>query len=267
MNATCMKHDQTVKVSIITVVYNSKNTICDCMLSVQRQNYKNFEHIIIDGASTDGSVDVIKENITKDTFFLSEPDSGIYDAMNKGLRHASGDVVCFLNSDDYFSDQCVLTSVISFMDNYNYDVVMTDVEIVSRTNPNKRLRKYTSRNISLAKMRWGIMPPHPGVFLKKQILSKSGFFDNSYKIAGDFDFLFRVFSLPNIKISSFSFSSVIMRSGGISGSGLGNKFLLNSEVRRCLVNNGVGFVTLRLICKYFYKVKEFSLVSVFSLFR
>lgn len=246
----------TTKISVIMVCFNSEGFIADAIKSIQNQSYKNFELIIIDGGSTDRTLATINSFREIISILISEPDKGIYDAMNKGLQWASGDLICFLNSDDYFKDNNVLASVASYSCDYNYDALMTDVEIVSRKHPKKLLRKYSGRKMSLAKMKWGIMPPHPGVFLRKHVFCQSGNFNTSYKIAGDFDLLYRVFSLPTVKVGYLPLTSVIMRSGGASASGLHSKLLLNSEVRKCLVEKGIKFTTLRLIIKYLYKVTE-----------
>ena len=183
---------------MVTVCYNAEKYLTDCILSVNSQNYANIEHIVVDGGSKDKTLSIALKNAKNWTNIVSEKDNGIYDAMNKGIGRASGDLICFLNADDFYENENIIASIVAFFLEFDLDVLMTDVNIVSPDNPCRKLRVYEGRNMSLSKMNWGLMPPHPGIFLKKSVFSAVGNFDTSYQIAGDFELLYRIFSRPEV---------------------------------------------------------------------
>ena len=187
-----------IKVSIITVVYNNQSTIDYAIQSVLNQDYPNIEYIVVDGNSTDATVEKIqnyKENITH---FISEPDKGIYDAMNKGLNLASGDIIGILNSDDFYADNNIISSIVNEFQEKQVDLVFGDIVFVKPENLDKITRYYSSDNFHPRKFAWGWMPAHPSCFLKQEIYEKYGYFKTDYKIAADYEIMTRFMSKYNI---------------------------------------------------------------------
>lgn len=245
-----------MKVSVITVCFNSEATIEASIKSVNNQNYPCIEHIFIDGGSTDSTVHLIKKN-AKDSFLLvSEPDKGIYDAMNKGLAVATGDVICFLNADDQYNSEKVISTVIYQMLRYQLDALTSDVTFFKRDSPNRVVRKFNSGRFSPKNFSWGSMPAHPGLFLTKKVILDVGFFKTSYKIAGDFDYIVRVFCNKKLKYKYLPEVTVKMMDGGVSTAGFHSKFILNIEMLRACRENGIKTNFLKLLTRYFFKLFE-----------
>jgi len=176
-----------LKVSVITVAYNSCATIQDAISSVTNQEYENKEHIIIDGGSIDGTWELVLENRHRLSHFISEEDRGIYDAMNKGIKLAQGDVIGFLNSDDMYANNRILNDVVYWMETYNLDSVFGDLVYVDQHNKNRILRYYSSKNFSSKHISIGDMPAHPTLFFHRKVYKKFGLFKIDYEIAGDFE--------------------------------------------------------------------------------
>jgi glycosyltransferase involved in cell wall biosynthesis len=205
-----------LKISIITAVFNREATIANAIESLQSQLYKNIEHIIIDGSSTDGTLDKIKVLANENTKLVSEPDGGIYDALNKGIRMASGDVVGFLHSDDIFADENVLMDVIrSFAEN-DGDGVYGDLNYVSPAKPTRIIRYWCAGEYSRKKLHYGWMPPHPALFLKKGLIDKWGGFVDRFQISADYDAMLRYLLLGNAKLTYHPRVLVSMTTGGES---------------------------------------------------
>ena len=175
-----------MKVSIITVVWNNKDIIKDAIDSVLSQSYKDIEYIIIDGASTDGTVDIVKSYGDKITKFISEPDKGLYDAMNKGIKLATGDIIGILNSDDFYTDKYVIEKIVGTFESLHVDSVFADLIYVKPENLTKTVRYYDSSKFYPAKFAYGYMPAHPTFFVRKEIYEKYGVFRTDLKIASDF---------------------------------------------------------------------------------
>ncbi len=242
-----------MKISIITVVYNNCSTIRQCIDSVLSQNYPDLEYIVVDGASTDGTTDIIRSYGNRISRFISEPDKGIYDAMNKGLALASGEVVGILNSDDFYASVDVLAAVARFFEESKADAVSTDVAIYRDERFDKAWRYYRCRSWKPWMFRIGWQPPHPGFFLKNECYRKFGVFDTQFRISADFDLLLRMILKHRIRVSFHSFLSVKMRDGGASA-GLKNMSKANREDHISLRKNGY-FSWLPLIwLKYVFKV-------------
>ena len=179
-----------MKISVITICFNSESTIEKTIQSVLKQNYKNFEYIIIDGGSTDNTINIINKYKSKISKFISEKDRGIYDAINKGINLANGEIISILHSDDRFFDDEVLNNIIkSFKEENTIDCVIGNTLIVKS---NKILRKYSSKNFKNWMMYFGISPPHPSTFIKKKVYDKIGLYSSDYSIAGDFEFFLRM---------------------------------------------------------------------------
>ena len=232
-----------MKLSIITVCFNSVATLRDTIESVLTQDYPHIEHIIIDGGSTDGTVGIIQEYIgrsdSKIVSWVSEPDRGIYDAMNKGISIASGDVIGFLNSDDMYANAHVLSELMGALEKNCVDCVFADLVYVDPNNPNKVLRYYNSGQFRPSKFRWGWMPAHPTFLAKRSLFEKVGLFSLDYKIAADYELLIRMLWVSRASYAYIPKALIRMRAGGVSTSGLRHSLLLNREIVAACRANGI----------------------------
>lgn len=243
-----------MKVSIITVVRNNKETIRDAIESVLNQTYKDIEYIVIDGASTDGTVEVIKsyeESIAK---FISERDNGLYDAMNKGLALASGDIVGILNSDDFYIDEFVIERVVKEFKSRHVDSVFGDLVYIKPDNLDKTVRYYDSGHFNPKKFAYGWMPAHPTFFVKNDVYKKYGLFRVDLKIAADFDLLVRFLYTHKISYGYIKKVLVKMRTGGVSTSGFKSLVVLNREILQVCRDNGIKTNLLKVYSKYPAKI-------------
>jgi glycosyltransferase involved in cell wall biosynthesis len=226
-------------ISVITVVYNAEQTLKDTIESVMMQTYDNVEHIIIDGGSSDGTVDILKQYDHVIDCWLSEKDSGMYDAMNKGIALCSGEYVGMLNSDDMFANSDVLQNVVDIFCQTQTDAVFSCLNIVDKNNLSKILRKYRVTKFNSALMRIGVMPPHPTFYCKKSCYNEVGLYRTDYKIAADFEMLARLLMRQKISWSFLDKVTVTMRSGGLSDSGFLSSIKLNYEIIRACKENGL----------------------------
>lgn len=250
-----------MKVSIITATYNSARTLCNTIESVLGQSYQNIEYIVIDGNSTDLTVSVIKqyEPLFKGRIkWLSEKDGGIYDAMNKGIKIATGDVVGILNSDDYFTSNDVIERMVTaFCD--GTDAVYGDVHFIHDGEPNKCVRYYSSKHFRPFWLRFGFMPAHPSFYCKREVFEKAGFYKTDYSIGSDYEMMVRLFKVHHINARYIPMDFVTMRTGGASTRNVQSRLaLIKDDVRSCR-ENGV-YTNFPMICmKFLYKVFEFKL--------
>ena len=229
-----------LKISIITSVYNNKETIEEAIKSVLNQTYKNIEYIVVDGSSSDGTIDIIKDYEGHITTFVSEADSGIYDGLNKGISLASGDVIGFLHGDDiYASDSIIEDIVVAFEKDSNLDAIYGDLIYTPRNNTTKVLRYWKSREFHKNLLVKGWMPAHPTFFVKKKIYEKYNNFDTTFKIAADYDFMLRVLS-AGIEVKYLSKIIYKMRVGGKSNKSIKNILLKSKEDLKALKNNNIG---------------------------
>lgn len=247
-----------MKFSIITVCYNSAKTIEKTLLSVANQDYKDIEYIIIDGKSSDETVSIINNKLNK-VKLISEKDAGIYDAMNKGLDMCTGDVIAFLNADDFYAYPEVISEVACIFKLNNLDAVYGDAAFFSSVKAGRVIRRYRSNFFSPSRLSWGWMPAHPTLFLHRSVFDKYGKFSVNYKIAGDFEFIVRAFRGGHISSQYIPKVLVNMQAGGVSNSGLKSKILLNSEVMRACRENGLSTNLMKLLCKYPLKFVEYFL--------
>ncbi|MEA3491676.1 MAG: glycosyltransferase family 2 protein [Campylobacterota bacterium] len=245
-----------MKVSIITVVYNNKDTILDAIDSVLNQNYDDIEYIIIDGNSTDGTIDIIKSYGNKISQFISEPDSGIYDAMNKGIRLATGDVVGILNSDDFYIDDKVIGRVVGEFEEKGVDSLFADLVYVKPDNLKKYVRRYSSKSFKPSKFAYGWMPAHPTFFVKKEFYDKHGLYKTDYQIASDYELLIRFLHKYKLSYSYIDAVLTVMRMGGASTSGLKSNWILNKEILRGCRENGIRTSLVKIYSKYPKKILE-----------
>lgn len=245
------------KVSIITVSYNSVDTIQDTIESVLNQKYPNIEYIIVDGNSNDGTMEVVSKYRDKITKVVSEPDNGIYDAMNKGIVLATGDFVGILNSDDVYSDSSVIEDVVGQLVSTGADCTYADLMFVSRGDLNKRVRFCSSKNFSISKFRWGWMVPHPTFFVKRSCYEKFGLYKMGYRVSADFELLVRFMLRERISSARLPRCIVKMRDGGISTSGLLWRVHQNFEIVRACRENGVYTNIFFVLLKAPWKLLEY----------
>lgn len=212
-----------MKISIITTAYNSGDTIRDTMESVLRQNYSDYEHVIVDGNSSDKTVSIIKElepRYKGRLKWISEPDKGIYDAMNKGISMASGDVIGILNSDDFYTETNVLSQVAIAMADNKIDAVYGDIHFVDNDDLTHCVRYYSSRNFARWQMLFGVQPAHPSFYCRNSIYAKYGNFDTIFPVAADFEHMLRLIYKNRIATRYLPLDFVTMRTGGASTNGL-----------------------------------------------
>ncbi|NGM86010.1 glycosyltransferase [Parapusillimonas sp. SGNA-6] len=250
-----------MKVSIITVCYNSAETIRDTIESVLNQTYGDIEYIIIDGASTDGTLAIIGEYKNRIDKIRSEPDRGLYDAMNKGIALATGDFVGILNSDDIFSTEFCIESVVAFLKaNPQLDGCYADLVFVKRNNTEIVTRKYSSRIFSPKRIRFGIMCPHPTFYARRQWFEQAGSFDTEFPVAADFELITR-FIVRGARFGRLGLILVKMREGGVSTSGFISIIRQNLELVRACRKNGIYTNILMIAMKIPYKVLGYLSVS------
>jgi glycosyltransferase len=245
-----------VKISIITAVYNNKNLIAECIESILSQTYNNIEHIVIDGGSTDGTKEILEKYQSKIAFYLSEPDNGMYDAINKGISKATGDIIGLLHSDDLFADKTIVSQIAETFLKTSADGVYGDLLYVDRSNVSKIIRFWKSSPFILGNLKKGWMPPHPTLFLKKNLVNKIGFYNTDYKIAADYDFMLRTLTTPEIKFEYIPSVITRMRVGGASNRSIKNIINKSWEDYLILKRNKVGGI-VTLLLKNFSKLGQF----------
>ncbi|MDA9574290.1 glycosyltransferase [Porticoccaceae bacterium] len=244
-----------LKVSIISAVYNRCATISASINSVQMQAYPNITHVIIDGGSTDGTMNVVRELSTANQVVISEPDDGIYDALNKGIKVADGDIVGLLHSDDLFSDAMVITDIVASFSDPAVQLVYGDLVYVEESNVAKVVRRWISGKFVSRKLRAGWMPPHPTVFVRKSVFDQLGAYDTSFKISADYDAMLRFFK-SGVCSSYIPRELVKMRLGGVSNRGVKNIIIKMKEDYRAIRKNNVGGVGT-LVFKSLSKIRQF----------
>jgi glycosyltransferase involved in cell wall biosynthesis len=246
-----------MKISIVTVCHNAADTIADTLDSVAMQSHHDVENIVIDGASTDNTLKIVERYAGRLAHVLSEPDHGVYDAMNKGLALASGDVIGFLNADDLYASKDVLSRVVRIMEREGLDALFGDVEFFKPKDPTRTVRRYRSARFSPDQIALGWMPAHPALFLRRRVYERYGHFRTDYRIAGDFEYCARIFHGKTLVYRSLPETLVRMRTGGISTSGWRNTVLLNREVLRACRENGIDTNIFKIFSKYPAKLMEF----------
>ncbi|CQQ21068.1 glycosyltransferase [Yersinia mollaretii] len=245
-----------MKVSIITATYNSEKTISDTLLSLENQTYRDIEYIIVDGASKDRTLTVINQDSTRVTKVISEPDDGIYDALNKGIDAATGDIVGFLHSDDLFAYPDVLTDIVAIFEKKQCDAVYGDLQYVAKNDLTKVIRCWESGFFNHTKMKYGWMPPHPTFYMKRELYVSLGGFDLNYKISADYDSLTRYIMNHQIKISYLPKVLIKMRVGGISNRSFRSMLLKSKEDIKIMRVRGL-FWPISLLCKNLSKFPQF----------
>ncbi len=245
-----------IKISIITICYNSSKSIADAIDSVLDQTYPNIEYLIIDGKSKDNTVEIIQSYGDKISRFVSEPDKGIYDALNKGLKMASGDVIGFMHSDDIFANSSILEKVAHLFESNPIDSVYGDLQYVYKHDTNKILRHWKTGEYSRAKLKMGWMPPHPSFYVKKSVYDKLGGFNTKYRIAADYDTMLRFLGKHQISSKYLPEVMVKMRVGGASNRSLKNIINKTKEDWQAIQDNQFGNI-FTLIFKNLRKLSQF----------
>ena len=245
-----------MKVSVITATYNSSKTVLDTLKSLNEQTYLDIEYIIIDGGSSDNTVSVIEEHCPQVASIVSEPDKGIYDALNKGISAATGDVVGFLHSDDLLAYPDAIKELVETLQREKTQAVYADLEYVSKDDTSKIIRKWTSGAFERQKLRSGWMPPHPTFFMKRDLYIKHGMFDLDLKIAADYDSLLRYLWSNNVTASYLPKVVTKMRVGGASNRNLANIIEKTKEDIQALKNNQL-FWPSALFIKNVSKIPQF----------
>ena len=246
-----------MKVSIITVCFNSQKTIRKTIKSVISQSYKNYEYIIIDGGSTDNTIKIISEYKKYISIFISETDKGIYDAINKGIKKSTGSVVSILHSDDIFYNNQTTKKVMSyFSSNLKLDCLIGNT-LITKNNSKKVIRNYKANSFKKWMLYLGFSPPHPSTFFSKKIYKKFGLYNKKYNIAGDFEFYVRIFLKQNILLRIVNKNFILMKSGGRSSESLKSNFISSNEIIKSFKDNNLYTNWLLVILRYPIKLLQY----------
>lgn len=243
-------------ISLVTAVFNRASTVGHAIACVQSQSWRQVQHVVIDGASTDGTVDILKACLDDRAVWVSEPDRGIYDALNKGLARATGDVVGLMHSDDFFAHDEVLARVAQAFADPAVDAVYGDLQYVSQMDTSRVIRHWRAGDYQRAQLRWGWMPPHPTLFLRRRVIEQWGGYDTRYRIAADYDAMLRYLWQGGIKAVYLPEVLVKMRVGGESNRSLRLILRKSYEDRLILRRNGVGGLGA-LVWKNLSKLSQF----------
>jgi glycosyltransferase involved in cell wall biosynthesis len=246
------------KVSIITVCFNSAQTIRDTIESVLAQTYSDLEYIIVDGVSTDGTQDIVKSYGERIAKFVSEKDKGLYDAMNKGIDLATGDIIGIINSDDVYADGNVISRIVTVINSKNVDVVYGDLYYFQTGKLDAPVRYYRGGIFSLKRVKYGLMPPHPTFFIKKCVYEKYGKFDTQYSLSADFDLILRFLGVHKVTFEYIPEIIVKMRMGGKSTSSLKRTWIMNQEDLHSCKKNGLQTNALKFYSKYLVKILQLN---------
>lgn len=246
-----------MKISIITAVYNRADTITRAVRSVRGQDYPEIEHIVIDGQSTDGTLERLNAVLGVDAILVSEPDGGMYDAINKGLNLATGEIVGLMHSDDFFANDSVLSEVARHFLDPEIEAVYGDAAFFAKEDPGTTIRRYRSARFNSSRLGWGWMPAHTTLFLRSGIYRKFGGFNTGYRIAADFEFVCRIFRDGRFRAHYIPQVLVNMQTGGMSTEGWRSTLTLNREVMRACRDNHIQTNWLKLLSKYPLKAIEF----------
>jgi len=249
-----------MKVSVVTVCYNAGATIESTIQSVIKQDYRDVEYIVVDGGSTDETHSIINKYKAAFSHIVIGIDKGMYDAMNKGIALSKGDVISILNADDVFYSSDTLSRVVNeFTWPNSVDAILTNVAFVKGNDQERNITRVVPvKGFAPWKLRFGWMPPHPGVFLKRKIYDKYGEYSLSYKIAADYEYMVRIFLAGNTKYNISKVLTVMMREGGVSTSGLISNHIITTEIVKACIDNNIFtsyiLVSLRLPIKFLKQV-------------
>ncbi len=242
-------------ISIITVCFNAEQTIERCILSVINQSFSNIEYIIIDGGSTDNTLNIIDKYRHKIKIVVSEADNGIYDAMNKGIKIAKGEIVGMLNADDFFADENILLNVAKAFKLNNPDVLYGDLDYVD--NSNKVIRSWKSGKYSNGIFNWGWMPPHPTFYCKRIYFEKLGYYSLNYGTAADYELMVRFLHLNKLSVFYLKLIMVKMEIGGASNNSIYNRIKVIKNDYKAMVKNGIMFPLVSIFLKPLRKIVQY----------
>jgi glycosyltransferase involved in cell wall biosynthesis len=229
-----------LKISIITAVFNRHETVQEALESVARQTHGDVEHVVVDGASNDGTLEVLERLRNQIEVLVSEKDAGIYDALNKGIGLASGEVVGFLHADDLFADDRVISRIAAAFTDTSVDAVYGDLVYVSKNDTNRVIRYWRAGTFSRRRLSWGWMPPHPTFYVRRSVYQRLGAFDTRHRIAADYDCMLRFLGRGGIVPKYIPEVLVKMRVGGASNRSIANILRKSREDYRALRNNSIG---------------------------
>ncbi len=246
-----------MKISIITVCLNAADTIEETIQSVFAQTYPSVEYILIDGKSTDGTLEILNKYRHRFAALVSEKDTGLYAAINKGVKMASGDLIGILHADDLYASAYVLEEIAALVNSAPYDAVYADLEYVNRENPSKIVRYWKSGMYKSGSFRLGWMPPHPTFFVKRAIYEQFGYFNESFTSAGDYELMLRFIHIHKVKLGYWPNVAVRMRLGGKSNVNLSNRLKANKEDLKAWEVNGLGRPVFISFIKPFRKIHQF----------
>jgi len=229
-----------MKISVITAVYNRCHTVQDALDSIASQSYRALEHVVVDGASTDGTKAILQRNRERIAVLVSEPDKGIYDALNKGIGLSTGEVVGFLHADDVFADENAISRIASVFEDPDVEAVYGDLQYVSNNDSSRTIRFWRAGDFTAARLAWGWMPPHPTLYVRRRVYERLGAFDTRYRIAADYDCILRFLGRGGVEPAYIPEVLVKMRVGGASNRSISNILEKSKEDYRALRSNGVG---------------------------
>jgi len=247
-----------MKVSIITVTMNSEKYLADCINSVRRQNHKDIEHIIIDGKSTDRTIPIILQNLNHISYWISETDRGMYDAINKGLQMATGDIVGILNSDDMFASADAVKSIVDCFETTDTDSVYGDLVYVDALNTQKVIRYWKGVSYKRSRFRYGWMPAHPTFYVRRELIGQYGLYENHYYTAADYEFMARYLFLHKVSSRYIDAMLVKMRNGGISNENIKSRLRANRRDFLAMRRNKIPFSFFVSILKPLIKLPQFN---------
>lgn len=253
-----------MKVSLVTVTFNSDQTLRDTIQSVLNQTYSDIEYIIIDGLSKDNTVDIIRKcepQFQGRLKWISERDNGLYDAMNKGIRMSTGEIVGIINSDDFYHRRDIISKIVETFQNKKIQAAYGDVRFVNPDNLGKTVRYYSSGSFSLRRFRYGFMPAHPTFFTYRKYFEEFGYYKTDYRIAADYELLVRFLHTHQLKTAYIPLDFMKMRTGGISTASIKSNIILNKEIVRACSENGIWTCMPLLFLKYFIKIFELFLTK------
>lgn len=246
-----------MKISIITATFNSAKFLTDCITSVNKQTYQNIEHIIIDGVSSDNTLDIIRNTPNRIAKIISEPDKGIYDAMNKGIKLATGDIIGILNSDDFLASENILELIAETFRQEKCDAIFGNLDFVASNDTNKVIRKWKSSPFVKGSFTKGWHPPHPTFYAKREIYEKYGLFDISLNVSADFEIMLRFIEKHRIKTHYLDRVMVKMRYGGESTGSIQKIIKGNRNIMKAFKKNGIKVSTFYPFTRLLPKLKEF----------
>ena len=244
-----------LKISLITVAYNAQNTIERCITSVLRQKFNKIQYIVIDGGSTDNTAQIIGKYRDKVDIFISEPDRGVYDAMNKGIANATGDVIGTLNADDYYADDDVLHEVAMAFAKQEYNILYGDLDYIDQSG--KTIRKWRSGKYQSGMFNWGWMPPHPTFYCRRKLFEKLGAYKLDYGSAADYELMLRFIHSNKTSVYYLDKVMVKMVTGGISNKNIGNRVKAIRNDLKAMRNNNILFPVVTILFKPLRKISQF----------